>query len=204
LAVHLILHPTNPQARYIAQAAAVLQQGGVLLLPSDSGYSLVCGLEQKAAMEKIQQARQLTKTHLFTLYCPDIASVSRYAQIDNASFQFIKAHSPAPVTFVLPATRELPRRLMQEKRRTIGVRISSHPVMQALLMEYSEPVMGVSALNDEETVIFNPAQLARQLEQAINLVLDQGELPLEPSTVVDLSETPAKIVRQGTYQVHID
>lgn len=208
MAVHVMLHPMTPQARYIAQAIAVLQQGGVLLLPSDSGYSLVCGLEQKAAMEKIQQARQLSKTHLFTLYCPDIASVSRYAQIDNVNFQFLKTHTPAPVTFILPATREVPRRLMQEKRRTIGIRISSHPVMQRLLMEYREPVMGVSALNDEEhdeePVIFNPAQLSRQLEQAVNLVLEQGELPLEPSTVVDLSETPTKIIRQGAYQVCID
>lgn len=210
MATHVILHPSSPQARYIAQAADVLQKGGVLMLPSDSGYSLVCGLEQKAAMEKIQQARQLTKTHLFTLYCPDIASVSRYAQVDNANFQLLKAHTPAPVTFILPATREVPRRLMQEKRRTIGIRIPSHPVMRALLKEYPEPLMGVSAVNDEQDeetmqpLMCDPSQLSRQMEYAVSLVLEQGELPVEPSTVVDLSETPAKIIRQGAYQLHID
>lgn len=138
------IHPANPQSRLIAEAARVLEKGGVAIYPTDSGYALGCLLEQKDALERIRQIRQLDKDHLFTLLCRDLSHISNYAQINNPLFRYLKAHTPGPFTFLLKATKEVPKRLLHPKRRTIGIRVPDNQVVQDLLSALSQPLMSVS------------------------------------------------------------
>jgi tRNA threonylcarbamoyl adenosine modification protein (Sua5/YciO/YrdC/YwlC family) len=202
VAVHLELHPQNPQIRLIRQAVEIIRQGGVIAYPTDSCYALGCHVGDKDALERIRRIRDADKHHNFTLVCRDLAEIGRYAQIDTPQFRVLKAHTPGPFTFLLPATRETPKRLQHPKRRTIGVRIPDHPVPHMLLAELGEPLMTSTLLlpGDEEPLT-DGAQIMERLDHQLDAVLDGGHCGVEPSTVLDLSVTPAVLVRQGKGQI---
>lgn len=196
------IHATHPQPRLIAQVVAVLTAGGVVILPTDSGYALCCALEQKNAMERICRLRNLDPKHFFSLFCRDFSEVAHYARVDNLAFRLLKANTPAPVTFILEATREVPRRLLQPTRRTIGIRISPHPVLGAILAAFAEPLMTVSVVAEElAEPTLNPQELFEQFGSRVDMLVDAGELAVTPTTVVDLTKEPPLVVRQGSYQL---
>lgn len=195
------IHATHPQPRTVAQVVAVLAAGGVVVLPTDSGYALCCALEQKSAMERICRIRQLDPKHFFSLFCRDFSEVAHYARVDNLAFRLLKTHTPAAVTFIFEATREVPRRLLQPSRRTIGIRISAHPVLAAVLAAFGEPLMTVSVVAEEaDTYSLDPYELFEQLGKQIDLLVDVGTLAVTPTTVVDLTKEPPVVIRQGSYQ----
>jgi tRNA threonylcarbamoyl adenosine modification protein (Sua5/YciO/YrdC/YwlC family) len=198
VAVHLELHPQTPQVRLIRQAVDIIRRGGVIAYPTDSCYALGCHVGDKDALERIRRIRNADKHHNFTLVCRDLAEIGRYAQIDTPQFRVLKAHTPGPFTFLLPATRETPKRLQHPKRRTIGVRIPDHPVPHLLLAELGEPLMTSTLLlpGDEEPLT-DGSHILERLDHQLDAVLDGGHCGVEPSTVLDLSVSPAVLVRQG-------
>ncbi|HVN99397.1 MAG TPA: L-threonylcarbamoyladenylate synthase [Steroidobacteraceae bacterium] len=192
------LHPQNPQLRLVRQAVQILRAGGLIAYPTDSCYALGCHIGDAAALERIRRIRQADRHHHFTLVCRDLAEVARYARVDTWQFRLLKAATPGPFTFLLPATRETPRRLQHPQRRTIGVRLPDHPVPRALLAELGEPLMSSTLLLPGEDMPLNDGREIRaRLEHQIDAVLDAGSCGLEPTTVVDLAVSPAVILRQG-------
>lgn len=198
MAQHLELHPVTPQVRLIRQAVDIIRNGGVIAYPTDSCYALGCHVGDKDALERIRRIRDADKHHHFTLMCRDLTEVARYAQIDTPRFRLLKAHTPGPFTFLLPATRETPKRLQHPKRRTIGVRITDHPVTQLLLEELGEPLMTSTLLlpGDPEPLT-DGAQIMERLDHQLDAVLDGGYCGTEPTTVVDLAVSPPVVLRQG-------
>lgn len=198
MAQYLELHPVNPQVRLIRQAVEIIRGGGVIAYPTDSCYALGCHVGDKDALERIRRIRDADKHHHFTLVCRDLTEVARYAQLDTPQFRLLKAHTPGPFTFLLPATRETPKRLQHPKRRTIGVRITDHPVPQLLLAELAEPLMTSTLLlpGDEEPLT-EGAQIMERLAGQLDAVLDGGHCGTEPTTVVDLAVSPPVVLRQG-------
>ncbi len=183
----LIVHPQNPQERFIHQAVKVLQKGGVIVYPTDSGYALGCALDNKEGVDRIRQIRQLDKNHNFTLICKDLSELSQYAQIDTVIFRLLKAHTPGAYTFIMNATKEVPKRLQHPKRKTIGLRIPDNKITRALLDVLNAPILSVSLiLPDQE-----------RLEKQVDLIIDGGHCDVEPSTVVDLTQFPPVIIRLG-------
>lgn len=192
------IHPQNPQTRLIRQAAEIVRQGGVIVYPTDSCYALGCHVGDKAAMERIRAIRQLDDQHHFTLVCRDLSEVANYAQVDNLAYRLLKANTPGPYTFLLPATREVPRRLQHPRRKTIGLRIPEHAIAQALLAELGEPLMSVTLmLPGDEHPLSDPEEIRVRLEHAVDLVIDGGNCGWEPTTVVDLAEGTPRIARTG-------
>lgn len=192
------VHPQNPQARLMHQAAEIVRRGGVVAYPTDSCYALGCHVGDKAAMERIRMIRQLDEQHHFTLVCRDLSEVGTYAQVDNLAYRLIKANTPGPYTFLLPATREVPRRLQHPRRKTIGLRIPDHAIAQALLAELGEPLMSVTLLlPGEEQPMTDPEEIRARLEHVVDLVIDGGNCGWEPTTVVDLAGPRPVIVRAG-------
>jgi tRNA threonylcarbamoyl adenosine modification protein (Sua5/YciO/YrdC/YwlC family) len=192
------LHPLTPQARLIRRAAEIVRAGGVIAYPTDSCYALGCHIGDKAALERVRRIRQADRHHHFTLVCRNLADVGRFAKLDNWQFQLIKACTPGPYTFLLPATAETPRRLQHERRRTIGIRIPDHPVPLLLLAELDEPLMSSTLmLPGDELPLTNGQEIRARLEHAIDAVLDGGDCGLEPTTVVDLAVNPPTVVRIG-------
>jgi tRNA threonylcarbamoyl adenosine modification protein (Sua5/YciO/YrdC/YwlC family) len=192
------LHPLTPQARLIRRAAEIVRAGGVIAYPTDSCYALGCHIGDKAALERVRSIRQADRHHHFTLVCRNLADVGRFAKLDNWQFQLIKACTPGPYTFLLPATAETPRRLQHERRRTIGIRIPDHPVPLLLLAELDEPLMSSTLmLPGDELPLTNGQEIRARLEHAIDAVLDGGDCGLEPTTVVDLAVNPPTVVRIG-------
>lgn len=193
------IHPVNPQARLIAQAAEILQRGGVVVFPTDSAYALGCRLEDKGALERIRRIRRLDDNHNFTLICRDLSELGTYARVDNAAYRLIRNHTPGPYTFILKATSEVPRRLLHPKRRTIGLRVPDNRIAQALLAAMGEPLMSVTLiLPGEELPLTDPYDIRQTLEHELDLVIDGGYCGLEPTSVVDLSgEGEPVIVRRG-------
>jgi tRNA threonylcarbamoyl adenosine modification protein (Sua5/YciO/YrdC/YwlC family) len=198
VAQYLELHPVNPQVRLIRQAVEIVRRGGVIAYPTDSCYALGCHVGDKDALERIRRIRDADKHHHFTLVCRDLTEVAKYAQIDTPQFRLLKAHTPGPFTFLLPATRETPRRLQHPKRRTIGVRITDHPVPQLLLAELGEPLMTSTLLlpGDAEPLT-DGDQIMERLAHQLDAVLDGGHCGTEPTTVVDLAVSPPVVLRQG-------
>jgi tRNA threonylcarbamoyl adenosine modification protein (Sua5/YciO/YrdC/YwlC family) len=192
------IHPLNPQRRLVHQAVEILRSGGVIVYPTDSCYALGCLVGDKAAMERIRRIRQAGKDHNFTLVCRDLSEIAVYARVDNPTFRLLKACTPGPYTFVLRATREVPRRLQHPKRKTIGIRVPDHPVPLALLAEMEEPLMSSTLiLPGDDTSLTDPEEMRARLERQVELVIDGGPCGFEPTTVVDLSgETPV-VVRLG-------
>lgn len=192
------LHPQNPQPRLIRQAAQILRDGGLIAYPTDSCYALGCHIGDAAALERIRRLRAADRHHHYTLVCADLAEIGRYARVETWQFRLLKAATPGPFTFLLPATRETPRRLQHAQRRTIGIRIPDHPVPHLLLAELGEPIMSSTLLlPGESEPLTSGREIRARLEHQIDAVLDSGNCGLEPTTVVDLAVSPPVILRQG-------
>ncbi len=192
------IHPDNPQPRLIAHAVEIIRDGGVIVYPTDSGYALGCHLGDKQAVTRLRRIRNLDERHHLTLVCSDLSQIATYARLDNSNYRLIKAHTPGPYTFILEATREVPRRLMHPKRKTIGLRIPDNRIAQALLRELGEPLMSTTLiLPGEELPLTDPYEIRQILEHDVDLVIDGGFCGFEPTTVVDLTGDLPKILRKG-------
>ncbi len=195
---YFTLHPLNPQLRLIRRAVEILRAGGVIVYPTDSCYALGCLVGDKEAMERIRSIRAAGKDHNFTLVCRDLSEIAVYAKVDNPTFRLLKAYTPGPYTFILPATREVPRRLQHPKRKTIGIRVPDHAVPLALLAELGEPLMSSTLmLPGDEAPLTDPEEMRARLEHRVEVVMDGGPCGFEPTTVVDLSGEAPKLVRVG-------
>jgi tRNA threonylcarbamoyl adenosine modification protein (Sua5/YciO/YrdC/YwlC family) len=198
VAQYLEIHPINPQLRLIRQAVDIVRAGGVIAYPTDSCYALGCHVGDAEALERIRRIRQADKNHHFTLVCRDLSEIARYARVDTPVFRLLKAHTPGPFTFLLPATRETPKRLQHPKRRTIGIRVPEHPVPHLLLAELGEPIMSSTLLlPGDSTPLTDGDQIREHLDSALDAILDAGHCGIEPTTVVDLAVSPPVILRQG-------
>lgn len=192
------IHPDNPQARLIKQAADIIRNGGVVVYPTDSSYAVGCQMGAKSAMERIRRLRQLDDKHNFTLVCRDLSQLSTFAKVDTAAFRLLKNHTPGPYTFILNATREVPRMLLHPKRRTIGLRVPNHPIASALLEELGETMMSVSLiLPGEDLPMSDPYEMRQMLEHQVDLIIDGGFGGLEASTVISLVDDEPEVIRVG-------
>jgi tRNA threonylcarbamoyl adenosine modification protein (Sua5/YciO/YrdC/YwlC family) len=198
VAQHFEVHPQNPQPRLLKQAAAILQAGGIAAIPTDSSYALVCRLDDKAAAENLRRIRQVDDKHHLTLLCRDLSELASYARVDNRQFRLIKLGTPGPYTFILEATKEVPRRLSHPSRRTIGLRVPDHRVTQELLALFGEPLLATTLIPPGQTEALNDAEHIRQrYEKLLQAVVDAGACPMQPTTVVDLTGDDPVVVRQG-------
>jgi tRNA threonylcarbamoyl adenosine modification protein (Sua5/YciO/YrdC/YwlC family) len=198
------IHPENPQSRLIHQSVEIIRNGGVVAYPTDSAYALGCHIGDKKALEKIRQIRRLDAAHNFTLVCRDLSDLGTFAQVDNSSYRLLKAYTPGPFTFILQASREVPRRLVHPKRKTIGVRVPENEICQALLNELGEPLMSATLiLPGEEYPLTDPLEIRDLLEHQLDLVIDGGFCGLEPTTVVNLEGGTPEIMRQGRGELEI-
>jgi tRNA threonylcarbamoyl adenosine modification protein (Sua5/YciO/YrdC/YwlC family) len=198
MAQYFIINADNPQPRLIKHAVEILREGGVMAYPTDSSYALGCMMGFKAAQDKIRQMRGLDDSHLFTLVCRDLSELSNYAQVDNSQFRLLKAHTPGAYTFVLKATRELPRRLQHAKRSTIGIRVPKHTVLQALLEALGEPLLSMTLqLPNEDAPLNDAEEIREKLQNQVDLVIDSAMNMAGLTTVIDLTESPPALIRQG-------
>ncbi|MBK4715825.1 MULTISPECIES: L-threonylcarbamoyladenylate synthase [Tenebrionibacter/Tenebrionicola group] len=196
------IHPDNPQPRLITQAMDIVRKGGVIVYPTDSGYALGCKLEDKDAIERICRIRQLESGHNFTLMCRDLSELSTYAYVDNVAFRLMKNNTPGNYTFILKGTKEVPRRLLQEKRKTIGLRVPSNPIALALLEALDAPMLSTSLmLPDSEFTESDPDEIKDRLERQVDLIIHGGYLGQKPTTVIDLTDDVPVIVREGVGDV---
>ncbi len=194
------IHPENPQARLINQAVEILQKGGVIVYPTDSGYALGCMMGDKHAMDRIVAIRKLPEGHNFTLVCSDLSELSTYSTVNNTAYRLIKNNTPGRYTFILTATKELPRRLMTSKRKTIGLRVPDNKIALDLLSALGEPILSCSLMlpNEEHTTQSDPEEIRDRLEHQVDLIIHGGYLGQEPTTVVDLTEESPVILREGS------
>jgi len=192
------VHPDNPQLRLLKQAVQVLHGGGVAAVPTDSSYALVCHLDDKAAAENLRRIRGVDDKHLLTLLCRDLSELASYARVDNRQFRLIKLGTPGPFTFILEATKEVPRRVSHPSRRTIGLRVPDHKVTQALLELLGQPLLATTLIAPGETQPMNdPAEIRRRLQKFVQAVVDAGACPMQPTTVIDLTGEQPVLVRRG-------
>ena len=192
------IHPENPQSRLINQAVEIIRKGGVIIYPTDSGYALGCGIGEKAAMERIVKIRQLPENHNFTLVCSDLSELSTYAMVDNQAYRLMKNNVPNPYTFILPATKDVPRRL-QTKRKTIGIRVPDNAIALALIAALGEPLLSCSLmLPGEEMTQSDPEEIRNILERQVDLIIHGGYLGVEPTTEIDLTNDSPEIIREGS------
>jgi tRNA threonylcarbamoyl adenosine modification protein (Sua5/YciO/YrdC/YwlC family) len=192
------IHPDNPQKRLISQAADIIRSGGVVVYPTDSGYALGCQLENKRGLETICRVRKLDSKHNFTLMCRDLSELATYARVDNSVYRLVKNHTPGPYTFILKATAEVPKRLMQPKRRSIGLRVPNNAIALALLEELNEPMMSVTMiLPGDDLPLTDPYEIRQLFEHELDLVIDGGFCGMESTTVIDLVDELPVIVRRG-------
>ena len=199
MAKYFDVHPDNPQPRAIRQAVDLLRSDGLIVYPTDSCFALGCRLENKAGLDRIREIRHLDSSHHFTLVCKDFAQLGQFVQISNALFRSIKAATPGGYTFILPATKEVPRRLLHPKKKTVGVRIPDNVVVQALLDELGEPILSSTLLLPGESEPMTQGwEIKETLDNAVDAVLDSGEGGTAPTTVVDLSQGEPEILRRGT------
>ena len=198
------LHPTHPESRLIKRAVAIVRSGGVIAYPTDSCYALGCHIGDKTAMERIRKIRDVDERHHFTLVCRDLSEIGTFAKVDNAQYRLLKAHTPGSYTFILQATRELPRRLAHPKRATIGVRVPQHLATQALLAELNEPMLSSTLMLPGDDEPLNDAEEIRaKLNHQLDLILDGGACGVEPTTVIDLSGDQPILVRRGKGDVAV-
>jgi tRNA threonylcarbamoyl adenosine modification protein (Sua5/YciO/YrdC/YwlC family) len=192
------VHPDNPQVRLLRQAAQILHGGGLAAVPTDSSYALVCHLDDKAAAENLRRVRQVDEKHHLTLLCRDLSELAAYAKVDNRQYRLLKMATPGPYTFILDATKEVPRRVSHPSRRTIGLRVPEHKVLQALLAEFGQPLLATTLIPPGETEPLNdPAEIRERFERQIQAIVDAGACPREPTTVVDLTGEEPVLVRLG-------
>lgn len=202
------LHPDNPQARLLKQAAALLARGGVAAVPTDSSYALVCHLDDKAAADNLRRIRGVDDKHHLTLLCRDLSELANYARVDNKQFRLLKAATPGPYTFILEASKEVPRRLSHPSRKTIGLRVPEHKTLQALLELHGAPLLATTLIPRGETEALNDAQDIRRLfEHELAAVIDAGACPMQATTVIDLTAMgtggDALVLRQGRGDVAV-
>jgi tRNA threonylcarbamoyl adenosine modification protein (Sua5/YciO/YrdC/YwlC family) len=192
------LHPDNPQARLIKQAAQIIHSGGIVALPTDSSYALVCHLDDKGAVERLRRIRGVDEKHHLTLLCRDLSEIAVYARVDNRQFRLLKAATPGPFTIIMEATKEVPRRLSHPSRKTIGLRVPENAIALALLEELGQPLIGTTLLLPGDEELLNDAETIRErLEKLIELIIDGGPCSLQPTTVIDLTDDGTVLVRQG-------
>ena len=191
------IHPANPQARLVSQVVDSVQQGGLVVLPTETTYVLACHLGDKRALDRLRQLRRLPDNHLLTLMVPDLAALATYAKVNNADFRILKAHTPGPFTFVLQASREVPRRLLHPKRKTLGLRVPAAPICQAILEGLGEPLLTTTLrLPDAELPITTADDAYDALARRVEMIVDGGACGFEPTTLVDLVEG-GEVLRQG-------
>jgi len=192
------VHPLNPQLRLVKQAAQIIHGGGIVALPTDSCYALVCHLDDKAAVERLRRIRGIDEKHHLTLLCRDLSEIGVYARVDNKQFRMLKAATPGPFTFILEATRCVPRRLSHPSRKTIGLRVPATPIVEMLLGELQQPLLGTTLiLPGDDEPLTDPDEIRERLEKQVDLIVDGGACSFEPTTVVDLTGDEPELVRRG-------
>lgn len=205
MAQYFEIHPETPQKRLIHQAAEVIRNGGVVAYPTDSSYALGCHLDDKTAAERIRRIRQVGGDHNFTLVVKDLSEIAQYARVENDQYRMLKALTPGPFTFILPATREVPRRLQHPKRKTIGIRVPEYPIVQALLEELQEPLMSSTLIMPgEDMPMSDPETIRERLQHEVDLVIDGGSCGMEPTSVIEWTEDAPRITRQGKVDSRLD
>lgn len=198
MAQFFTIHPTHPQLRLVRQAAQIVRGGGLIAYPTDSCYALGCHIGDKTAMQRLRRVRGIDEKHQLTLMCRDLSQISTYAFVDNAQYRLLRATTPGSYVFILRATREVPRRLMHPRRRTIGVRVTSHPVARALLEELGEPMLSATlALPGDAAPLCVAQEIRVRLEHQVDLVIDAGICGVEPTTVIDISGDEMRVLRRG-------
>jgi tRNA threonylcarbamoyl adenosine modification protein (Sua5/YciO/YrdC/YwlC family) len=192
------IHPDNPQSRLIKQAAQIIHAGGIVALPTDSSYALVCHLDDKSAVERLRRIRGVDDKHHLTLLCRDLSEIAQYARVDNRQYRVLKSATPGPYTVILEATREVPRRLSHPSRKTIGLRVPENRIAHALLEELGQPLLSTTLILPHESEPLTDAdEIRERLGRQIELVIDGGACSLEPTTVIDLTDEEPVLIRQG-------
>lgn len=192
------IHPTDPQPRRIAEIVATIRSGGLIAYPTDSSYALGCHIGDKRAMDRIHRIRKTDKHHNFTLVCSDLSEISLYARIDNWTYRLVKSLTPGPYTFILQATREVPKRLQNPRRKTIGLRVPDHAIVQAILEALGEPIMSSTLmLPGDDTPLTDAHDIEARIGHQVDLIVDGGPAGIEPTSVIDLSEGSIRILRKG-------
>ena len=198
MAQYFEVHPDNPQLRLIHRTVEIIKKGGVIAYPTDSSYAIACHIGDKQALDRIRRIRQLDDKHNFTLICKDMAQVSTFSKVDNEAYRLIKTLTPGAFTFVLKATREVPRRLQHSKRKTIGIRIPDHPVAQLIIQELDEPLFSSTLILPGENESINDAyEIRERLEHELDAVVDVGSVDYAPTTIIVCTDGAPEIVRQG-------
>jgi tRNA threonylcarbamoyl adenosine modification protein (Sua5/YciO/YrdC/YwlC family) len=192
------IHPDNPQPRLIRQAAEIIDAGGIVALPTDSSYALVCHLDDKGAVDRLRRIRGVDDKHHLTLLCRDLSEIANYARVDNKQYRLLKAATPGPFTFILEATREVPRRLSHPSRKTIGLRVPENAIAQSLLEQLSQALIGTTLIPaGSDAPLNDPDEIRDNLQRQVELVIDGGSCSLEPTTVVDLTGDSPVVLRRG-------
>jgi tRNA threonylcarbamoyl adenosine modification protein (Sua5/YciO/YrdC/YwlC family) len=192
------IHPTDPQPRLVASIVQVIQAGGLIAYPTDSSYALGCRIGDKTATNRIHRIRRTDKQHNFTLVCRDLSEISVYARVDNWAYRLIRSLTPGPYTFILPATRELPKMLQHPRRRTIGIRVPAHPLVSAMLELLGEPIMSSTlTLPGDDMPLTDPLDIEERIGHQLDLIVDAGATGIEPTTVLDLTGGSVEVLRQG-------
>ncbi|WP_045224788.1 L-threonylcarbamoyladenylate synthase [Methyloterricola oryzae] len=192
------IHPLNPQPRLIRRAVEIVKAGGVIVYPTDSSYALGCRMDEKAALDRIRRIRQLSEDHNFTLVCEDLSQIAIFAKIGNEAFRMMKQLTPGPYTFILKATREVPRRLQHPKRKSIGIRLPDNVISKALVAELAEPMFSATLiLPGEEDAMTDPEDIRERLEKEVDLIIDAGAVAYAPTTIIGFMEETPEIIRQG-------
>lgn len=198
------IHPQNPQTRLIQQAVAAVRDGAVLVYPTDSGYALGCHLGDKDAVDRIRAVRELDDKHNLTLVCRDLSEIATYAQVDNQAYRLLKSLTPGPYTFILDATREVPRRLQHPKRKTIGIRVPGHPIVDALLDILGEPLISTTLqMPGDEQPLTDPQEIKDRLRNAVDVIIDGGLGSAEPTSIIDLTGPAPVVLRKGRGDTHM-
>ena len=198
MAQYFVIHPTHPQARLIARAAEIVRTGGVIAYPTDSCYALGCHVGDKSAMERLRRIRGVDERHHFTLMCRDLSEIGTYARVDNAQYRLLRTLTPGSYTFILEGTKDLPRRILNPRRKTIGLRVPDHPVALALLAELGEPLLSTTLiLPGDDAPLEDASEIRTRLERDVELVLDGGPCGTAPTTVVDLTGAVPEVLRAG-------
>ena len=198
MAQFFTVHPDNPQNRLLKQAVQLLQQGGVLAVPTDSSYALVCQLDDKSAADQLRRIRAIDDKHHLTVLCRDLSELANYARVDNQQFRVIKQATPGPFTFILEATKEVPRRVSHPQRKTIGLRVPEHKVLQELLSLHGAPLLATTLILPGGDMPLNePEEIRARLEHQVGAVIDAGACSLEPTTVIDMSGSESEVLRRG-------
>ena len=201
---YLSIHPVNPQLRLIKRAVEMIKQGALIVYPTDSCYAFGCHIGDKDALERIRRIRELDDKHNFTLVCRDLSELGNYAFVDNATFRLLRTYTPGPYTFILRASKEVPRRMQVAKRKTIGLRIPDHPVALSLLEELGEPLMSSTLiLPGDDTIMTDPEEMRERLGNKVDLIIDGGNCGYEATTVVNMDDSNYEIVRQGKGEINL-